>query len=139
MDRQLETVAAALSSLVPGETSQSLLRRAYEECKGTGDLESLEVRMTENLHARCVVAHDRAQGIKRLQDGLRQFRSRPLIPVEVLAVNRQRVREAGGLTDDLKKELGMETASERKQAEVRQATENHTRSARKRVNNGEEA
>ena len=77
--------------------------------------------MTENLHSRCVVANDRVQGVESLQAGVRQFRAKPLVPHDVLAVNRQRVREAGGLTDELKKELGMETASERKQAEIRQA------------------
>ena len=129
MDKQLEVVASTLSSLVPGETVSSLVRRAYEECKLTGDLESVEARMAENLHARCVVANDRAQGVKKLQEGVRQFRSKLLVPHDVLAVNRQRVRQAGGLTDDLKEELGMETHSQRKQSEVRQAREKSHKSA----------
>lgn len=140
MDKQLEVVASTISRLVPGETVSSLVRRAYEECKDDGELESVEARMLDKLHSRCVVANDRVQGVKKLQEGVSQFKAKALIPHDVLAVNRQRVREAGGLTDDLKHELGMETASERKQAEIRQAREKQPRSAQTREsNNGEEA
>jgi hypothetical protein len=118
MNKQLEVVASSLSALLPGETSQSLLAAAYENCRDEGDLAEVEDRMLESLHVKCKAASQRAQGLERLKSGVSEFRGRQTVSEEVLATNRQRIREAGGLTAELKEELQMETASEAKSKEV---------------------
>lgn len=118
MNKQLEIIADRLSSLLPGENSSSLVSKAYEECRDQGDLADVEDRMIESLHDRCQAASRRVQGLDQLRAGVREFKGRQLVPESVLAANRLRIREAGGLTAELKEELGQETPAAQKQREI---------------------
>jgi len=130
VDKQLEIIAGQLSSLLPGESKSSLVSKAYEECRDQGDLESVEERMMESLHDRCVAATRRVQGLDQLRAGVSQFRGKQVVPESVLAANRLRIREHGGLTNELKRELGMETASETKARESAESLGHQERKGR---------
>ena len=106
------------------------MSKAYEECRDQGDLESVEDRMIASLHDRCQAASRRVQGLDQLRAGVSQFRGRQLVPESVLAANRRRIREHGGLTDELKGELGMETASETKARESAESLGHQERKSR---------
>jgi hypothetical protein len=116
---EVEFLAKRASELAPVlGTESDWLRQAYEAVsskvpKGVDP----EPQMAGFLHSRCTVLKSRADGIRSLQAGVTQFRSRVLVPPEVQAVNRRRLQEAGGLTDDLKRELGQETYAEQRQRE----------------------
>jgi hypothetical protein len=140
VSKELDLLASTAASLNPSFSKQGWLRKAYEAVKSQVPVgQDPDPFIATFLHERCQSMKSRQEGLEALQQGVRQFRSQPVASADVLAVNRQRVRDAGGLTDDLKKELGMETASERKQSEVRQATEQLARSAQTRKsNNGED-
>jgi hypothetical protein len=141
MGKLLELLSERTAALAPGRTAKGWSRHAYEAVKSqVAPGEDPEPLMIDFLHQKATRLQERSQGLEALQEGVRKFRGKPVASPEVLAVNRQRVREAGGLTNDLKQELGMKTAAEQKQADKRQATEDNVRrSARNGSDsNGEE-
>jgi hypothetical protein len=122
---EVEFLAGRASELAPGlGTKSDWLRQAYETVKvkvpkGVDP----EPQMAEFLHDRCRVLKSRADGIQSLAAGVTKFRASPLIPAEVLAVNRRRLREHGGLTDDLKRELGQVPYSDERYKQVQRIQE----------------
>lgn len=140
MGKVVELLSEQTAALTTGLTPQGWSRRAYEAVKSqVSPGEDPEPLMAEFLDGKLSKLHAQRQGVEALQEGVRKFRGKPVLSPEVLAANRRRLREAGGLTDDLKKELGMKTAAEQKQDDIRQATEdNARRSARNGSDSGEE-
>jgi hypothetical protein len=128
MGKPLELLSERTAALAPGWTPHGWSRHAYEAVKSqVAPGEDPENLMVEYLHEKASRLQERRQGVEALQAGVRNFRAKPVVSPEVLAVNRRRVREAGGLTDELKQELGMKTAAERKQDDKRQAREDNAR------------
>lgn len=125
MPSEVEFLAKRASELAPGlGTKDEWLRQAYEAVrsklpKGV-DPEPL---MAEVLHDRCQTIKLRTDGLQSLQAGVRQFRGQTRIPPEVQAVNRRRLQEHGGLTDELKHELGQQTYAEQREEQVQRVQE----------------
>jgi hypothetical protein len=120
--RTLETVAARLADLSPGLSSAYWQRSAWEAVQDKVPKgEDPEPAMTEHLHQKCLVAHERTQGLRQLQEGLKSFRSKTLVPEDVRRANLARLRRAGGLTDSHRKEMGLKSPAEQREEEIRRA------------------
>jgi hypothetical protein len=121
--REVETLAQVAAGLAPAQGSKSdWLRQAYEAVRASVPSGvDPEPQMAEFLHDRCAVLKSRSDGRKALRERVTGFQTQPLAPADVLRANGRRLQEAGGLTDDLKHELGQETEADKYEQRVQLA------------------
>lgn len=126
MGPALKATAEALAGLRRGRTSEQWASLAFQEVRDKGPLDEVEDRMVEHLSGLA----ESAATLRDVKEQARQLRQSRL-PADVEQAARDRIRQAGGLTSDLKAELGIPTEADKRLAEV-QAHQDGTSEGRRR-------
>ncbi len=101
MSAALKATAEALAGF-SGRSSELWQRRAYEAVRNEGPVAGLIDRMQSYLEDRLKVANEREALSIRIQ----AFRTDPGVPDDQTDPWRERIRQAGGLTQEHVQELG---------------------------------